>query len=372
MAGIMLIITFSLGVILILAGTVAYIVRLHHGGAETEGGLKISLGKWLSLDTPRASLAFVGLGLFLLITGLSGALTIQAQEEKLESRNSFIQSSTPVLAAVSRIPPKELFEESRSATTADPYPNLQKRALDSLGILAQDEVLALTVLDSLSENTFGLAKIPPENAERFGNFLASVAERFPENIALQIQAADLYRSLYESTREKKYQDAWGRLAKDVLAKDGLGERQRFQAHQLLGLYLGSKDNFEEALNQLEEARRTAPKEELYKLEYNLCNNYFLMGSSDQAEPHCQESNRLAREGNVVFWPPVFDLAAISQKRGDYVGASDLFIQCLEMARTRAEEDLLIRYLRSQAELARLCVIEAFNKHFYALCHKPSP
>jgi len=357
----MLVVTFASGIVLVVAGIVALFSR-----RDDTGRFDFILGHAVTLKVTHVAPFLVGLGVFLVVLAVTSAHVVSKRDYVITRRDDQLKVSNKLAAAITKVP--------TDPKTDSQLETVQKQAFESFLGLARDRNLALFLLQALVTNTFGLVDVPSENASKFEQLLVQISKQFTGDHRIEIELAKGYRSLYESTHDDRYLKEFHSLA--FAARDADDPRDRFAANQLTGLALQRENKPDEALKYFEEAEKTVPEEERYKLDFNFCNALCSLKRDKDALSRCMEADRLAkvqvgpRGQKLYFWQPLFIEGLIHFRQHDPQAAVGAFLQCYEVASEAGEAGGLAGFLEEQEEregLRMLCSDGKFAYNYREFC-----
>jgi len=374
LAVILLIVTFFIGVLFLLGGSVVFIV-FSLRGHQPGGGITVKIGEWFEISTTQASLGLVIVGLALVLTGIFGVVRLQGQSEDLESLLQVAKNQVKGNVAFVKVPFNRLSESETPGTTEErnvqPYEKAQSEVLESMSQILFNEELAKTLVGSLQSDTFGLVEIPSAQIGAVEPLVRRAATKYRRNSELVLDAANFYRSIYRQTGEASYLGQWSDLAFSVLEdKEELDGSTRADAYGLAALSFQAKHDYGKALELLYLAENTVPPDKRYKLVFNICNNLYQEGDLSAAELRCQEATQLAKNQGIEFWQPPFTLGLIYLQQDRVEQASHALLEAHRAARAVGEGDSMEGYLVSQPEefkVARLCDQETFRTELGLVC-----
>jgi hypothetical protein len=360
----MLIGTFGVGVVLVLAALIAFFK-----GKAGGGNIQISFGSTARLEAKGALLSLAGLGAFLILIAIYSENVVAMKDDKIERKDNQVRDSTAVAAAFTKFPFNPVSTQTGRNTLGSVelarYRNLQSQAFGSFRDLATDRDLALFLLGALSKNTFGLVAVPPGNVNNFEGLLVQISKQFSGDHKIEIELAKGYRSLYESSNNPKYLEEFHRLALAATRADEPNER--FAANQLVGLALQREEKHGEALKYLTEAEKTVPDRERYKLDFNFCNVLTSLKLYKEALNRCRDAEMHAEAQQKHFWQPLFMEGLIAFQQKDQRTAAAAFVKSHKTASSDSEVELLTNYLKSRKELRALCTQAEFLRTYAEFC-----
>jgi len=375
------------GGVLIAAGIKAFF-KFQHVPVEEESQTVIKFFGIFSIDTKRGSLCFIVLGTVLFLAIIHCLTKSMETEERIKSMDLQLKAMVPSGAALTLVPfdqltIEEAYIDQISEKVMQQYRELQKETFNQFLEFAYDEKFVLMVLEAFDKNTFGLANIPRDRIPDIEDLLTRVSSNFPTNIKFQLEIAKIYRSLYESPatsdeEKKNFLTKWGEKIASLKKLPTDDETEKYRVNLMSGLYYQERRELKLALETMSRAAVYAPKEERYKISFNLGNIYLGLAmkednkdlSNTYYENSIEEmlkSERDSKEQNIKFWQPSFNLGVIHIKMERYEESIKAFFKASQIAEEGGELDLFMLYLPKVSGIHELCKYKSFADKFSDLC-----